>query len=66
VISYELSLFGAHGLAAQSYPALLSEIDAGLLEPQRLIARSIDLAQACEALTLMDQHPGAGITMIHP
>jgi D-arabinose 1-dehydrogenase-like Zn-dependent alcohol dehydrogenase len=66
VISYELQLFGTHGLAAQSYPELLSEIQAGVLAPQKLIARSIDLAEACEALTRMAQQPGAGITMIHP
>jgi len=66
VISYELQLFGTHGLAAHSYPALLSEIEAGVLAPDKLIARSIDLAEACEALTRMDQQPGVGVTMIHP
>ncbi|MEO6145019.1 MAG: zinc-dependent alcohol dehydrogenase family protein [Dermatophilaceae bacterium] len=66
VISHELQLFGTHGLAAQSYPALLSEIEAGVLAPHKLIARSIDLAQACDALMRTGQQPGAGITMIHP
>jgi len=66
VISYELELFGTHGLAAHSYPALLSEIEAGVLAPQKLIARSIDLSEACAALMRMAQQPGAGITMIHP
>jgi D-arabinose 1-dehydrogenase-like Zn-dependent alcohol dehydrogenase len=66
VISYELQLFGAHGLAAHSYPALLAEIEAGLLAPQELITRTIDLPGACEALTRMAEHPGVGITMIHP
>jgi D-arabinose 1-dehydrogenase-like Zn-dependent alcohol dehydrogenase len=66
VISHELELFGTHGLAAHSYPALLSEIEAGVLAPQKLIARTIHLAEAGEALTQMAQHPAAGITMIHP
>jgi D-arabinose 1-dehydrogenase-like Zn-dependent alcohol dehydrogenase len=67
VISYELELFGAHGLAAHSYPAMLAEIEDGVLAPHKLITRSIDLAQAGQALTRMDdQEPGAGITMIHP
>mgnify|MGYP001793435783 CR=1 FL=1 len=66
VISYELQLFGTHGLAAHSYPALLSEIEAGVLAPQKLIAQSIDLAEACRALPRMAQQPGVGITMIHP
>jgi alcohol dehydrogenase len=66
VISHELQLFGTHGLAAHSYPALLCEIEAGVLAPQRLIAGSINLAQACEALMRIGHQPGAGITMIHP
>jgi alcohol dehydrogenase len=66
VISYELELFGTHGLAAHSYPALLFEIEAGVLAPHKLIGRSIDLAEACEALPRMAQQPGVGITMIHP
>lgn len=66
VISYELQLFGTHGLAARSYPALLAEIDAGVLAPHKLIARSIDLAEACDALTRMSSQPAVGITMIHP
>jgi D-arabinose 1-dehydrogenase-like Zn-dependent alcohol dehydrogenase len=66
VISYELQLFGTHGLAAHSYPALLAEIEAGTLAPQDLIARTIDLKEACGALTRMGERPGVGITMIHP
>lgn len=66
VISYELALFGTHGLAAHSYPALLSEIEAGVLAPEKLITRSIGLAEACGALTMMAQQPGVGVTMIHP
>ena len=66
VISYELALFGTHGLAAASYPALLSEIEAGVLAPDKLVTRTIDLTEACDALMRMAQQPGAGITMIHP
>ena len=66
VISYELELYGTHGLAAQSYPELLSEIEAGVLAPHKLVARSIDLTEACDALTRMAHQPGVGITMIHP
>lgn len=66
VISYELALFGTHGLAAASYPALLSEIEAGVLAPDKLVTRTIDLTEACDALMRMAQQPGVGITMIHP
>jgi hypothetical protein len=45
---------------------LLFEIEAGVLAPHKLIGRSIDLAEACEALPRMAQQPGVGITMIHP
>ena len=66
VISYELQLFGTHGLAAHSYPALLAEIEAGTLAPQDLVARTIDLDEACEALTRMGERASVGITMMHP
>ncbi len=66
VISYELQLFGTHGLAAHSYPALLAEIETGTFAPQNLVARTLDLTEACEALTRMGEPASVGITMIHP
>jgi D-arabinose 1-dehydrogenase-like Zn-dependent alcohol dehydrogenase len=66
VVSYELQLFGTHGLAAHSYPAMLAEIEAGTVAPHELIARTIDLNEACGALARMGEHPGVGITRIHP
>ena len=46
VIGWELDLLGSHGMAAADYPAMLTLIEQGLLQPQRLIERTIGL-QRC-------------------
>ena len=66
VIAAELEVIGSHGLAAHAYPAMLAEIIAGTLAPQRLIQRRIPLAAAGAALAALDDRPTHGITMIHP
>jgi alcohol dehydrogenase len=55
VVSRELEVLGAHGMAAREYPAMLTMIADGRLEPQRLIGSVIDLEQAGEALMAMDK-----------
>jgi alcohol dehydrogenase len=42
-------------MAAREYPAMLTMIADGRLEPQRLIGSVIDLEQAGEALMAMDE-----------
>jgi alcohol dehydrogenase len=55
VVSRELEVLGAHGMAAREYPAMLTMIGNGRLEPQRLVGSIIDLEQAGEALMAMDE-----------
>jgi alcohol dehydrogenase len=64
VIAGELELIGSHGMAAHAYPALLAEIAAGSLAPQRLIRRRITLDAVPPALAGLDQASIDGITMI--
>jgi len=64
VIAHELELRGSHGMAAHRYEAMLAMIAAGRLAPQRLVGRTITLAQSIEALTGMDRFPGVGVTVI--
>ena len=60
VISRELQVLGAHGMAASEYAAMLAMIADERLQPQRLIGSVIDLELAGEALMAMDQPvPGA-------
>ncbi len=64
VIANELEIVGSHGLQAHQYPALLAMIAAGKLQPERLIGKTISLADAAIALTQMDSFSGTGITVI--
>ncbi len=65
VVAYELEIYGSHGMQAHNYPALLRMIEAGKLQPQKLIGRTISLEKAATALPQMDQFPGLGITVIN-
>ncbi len=64
VIARELELRGSHGMAAHRYEAMLAMIAAGTLAPQKLVGRTIPLAEAPGALTSMDRFQGTGVTVI--
>ncbi|MBI3746410.1 MAG: zinc-binding dehydrogenase, partial [Chloroflexi bacterium] len=67
VLSRELELIGSHGLAARDYPDLLARVADGRLRPERLVGRTIPLAEAPEALAAMSRPAtGAGMTIILP
>ncbi len=65
-IAWELDLLGSHGMASVDYPAMLAMIERRELEPQRLIERTVGLAQAAELLPAVDSSSPAGMTMIDP
>lgn len=65
-IAWELDLLGSHGMAAVDYPKMLELIERGVLQPQRLIERTIGLAEAAELLPRFDRATVAGMTMIYP
>ena len=64
VVAHELELLGSHGMAAHRYSAMLDMIASGVLKPERLLGRSISLADSVEALTSMDHSDSAGVTVI--
>jgi D-arabinose 1-dehydrogenase-like Zn-dependent alcohol dehydrogenase len=66
VIAWELDLLGSHGMAAADYPGMLALIASGALEPQRLVERTVGLAEAATLLPGFDRATAAGITMIDP
>ncbi|KQZ07984.1 alcohol dehydrogenase catalytic domain-containing protein [Microbacterium sp. MEC084] len=66
VIGWELDLLGSHGMAAADYPGMLALIEAGTLEPQKLIERVVGLEEAAALLPVMDRSRSAGMTMIDP
>ena len=66
VIAWELEILGSHGMAAADYPEMLDLVSKGLLHPDRLIERRIDLASGAQALAMMATVPTPGITIINP
>ena len=67
VVARELQVFGSHGMAAADYPAMLSLIADGTLDPRRLVGTVTDLQGAAAALAAMDQPAAsAGITVADP
>src|SRR6478735_5893059 len=66
VISWELDVLGSHGMAAADYPAMLTLIEQGILQPQRLIERTIGLDDAAALLPHFDRVTVAGMTLVDP
>lgn len=66
VIGWELDVLGSHGMAASAYPELLALVEKGVLQPERLLERTIDLDEAAALLPEFDHAPVAGITVITP
>lgn len=70
VIAWELDLFGSHGMPAADYPAMLRLIEAGVLDPARLVERTISLEDAARSPELRhgdrrgdhDHRPTAPVT----
>ncbi len=66
VIAWELDVLGSHGMPAADYPGMLALIEQGTLTPQRLIERTIGLAEAATLLPDFDRATVAGITIVDP
>jgi alcohol dehydrogenase len=66
VIGWELDVLGSHGMAAADYPGMLALIEAGSLQPHRLVERTIGLEDAAALLPAFDRATVAGMTMIDP
>lgn len=68
VIGWELDILGSHGMAAQDYPELLSELMTGRLSLAALgaPAEPMSLAHAASALPLIGTSPSMGLTVADP
>lgn len=64
VIAHELEILGSHGMQAHRYDSLFAMIEAGKLQPEKLIGRTITLEQSIEALMNMDKFGVAGVTVV--
>jgi alcohol dehydrogenase len=66
VIAWELEVLGSHGMAARAYGPMMGMVAAGVLRPDRLVTRTIGLAEAPAALAAMGTAPSPGVTVIRP
>ena len=64
VIAHELEILGSHGMQAFRYQAMMDMIQAGKLQPQKLIGKTISLEQSIDALMNMDKFEAAGVTVV--
>ena len=65
VIANELEIVGSHGIQAYKYSALLDMIQSGKLSPEKLIGKTISLAESGEELSKMNHFAGTGVTVIN-
>jgi alcohol dehydrogenase len=64
VIARELQIVGSHGMQAHEYPALLSHITSGKIDPGMLIGKIVSLEEGAAELMTMGEFPQTGITVI--
>lgn len=66
VIAWELEMLGSHGLQAHQYDRMLRMIAAGFLDPSKLVARVVSLAEGAAILAGMDAYDVVGAAVIVP
>ncbi len=64
VVRHELEIRGSHGMQAHVYPEMLDEIANGLLDPAKLIGRSVGLQNAVDLLVSEEAFANAGVIVI--
>lgn len=64
VIARELEIVGSHGMQAHRYDAMLDMITAGVLQPRKLIGKTIALEDAGAELEAMGRFSQHGVTVI--
>ncbi len=64
VIAKELELLGSHGMPAHAYPALLTLIAQGRLDPRRLVQRTVTLEESAAELEGMGEFRNPGVVVI--
>lgn len=64
VVAHELEIYGSHGMQAHRYDAMFAMIQMGKLAPEKLVGKTISLAQSIDALMNMDRFENAGVTVV--
>lgn len=64
VIARELEIIGSHGMQAREYPAILKQLEEGILQPQKMLGKIITLEEGAQELMRMGAFPGSGVSII--
>jgi alcohol dehydrogenase len=64
VVAGELEILGSHGMQAFKYPEMLRMIQTGILNPEKLIEKTLSLEEAALALPAMDRFEHKGVMVI--
>ena len=64
VLANELEILGSHGMQAHKYPEMLAMILNGTLHPEKLIEKTITLAEVATELPNMDKFAHKGILVV--
>jgi alcohol dehydrogenase len=64
IIARELEILGSHGMQAHRYPEMLGMIRDGRLDPQKLIGKTVALADAPRELISANNFNVIGVTVI--
>ncbi len=65
VLANELEMIGSHGMQAFRYSYMLQMIRKGILQPQKLVGKTVSLEQAAHELVNMDKFQNIGVTVIN-
>jgi len=64
IVSHELEVIGSHGMQAYKYPDIFKMIKNGMLDPQKLVERTISLEEATIELPNMNNFKNKGVLVI--
>lgn len=64
VYSRQIQIMGTRGIAASRFPAMLTMVESGKIDPARLIKRTVALNKAGEALAELERFASPGVTVI--
>ena len=64
IIMKELKVIGSYGIQSPRYPAILQMIERKMLEPGKLVTRTISLEETGDVILEMEQNKNVGITII--
>ena len=64
VMGRELEIIGSHGMQAYKYPEMFEMIRDGRLKPEKLIGKTVSLAEGAKHLMNMNSFSAVGVTVI--